>query len=147
MLESAEKSVYGPKCLYVRIFEKKYTEEHEWIELSPDGKIGTIGITNYASKALGDVVYVELPSTDLKVTKGDTIGAVESVKSASDIMTPVSGTITETNGLLEEKPATINKGPEAEGWLAKIQVEDVKEMDGLMSKSEYDKHAEGEGEE
>lgn len=80
------------------------------------------------------------------MTKGDPIGAVESVKSASDIMTPVSGTITETNGLLEESPGTINKGPEAEGWLARIQVEDVKEMDALMSKSEYDKHAEGEGE-
>ncbi|KAF7502956.1 hypothetical protein GJ744_004770 [Endocarpon pusillum] len=127
------------------LLEKKYTEDHEWIELSPDGKIGTIGITNYASKALGDVVYVELPSKDLKVTRGDTIGAVESVKSASDVMTPISGTITDTNGLLEEKPATINKGPEAEGWLAKIQVEDAKEMDGLMTKSEYDKLTEGEG--
>ncbi len=89
---------------------------------------------------------MELPSKDLKVAKGDTVGAVESVKSASDIMTPVSGTITETNGLLEEKPATINKGPEAEGWLARIQVDDVGEMAGLMSKEEYDKHAEGEEE-
>ncbi len=70
---------------------------------------------------------------------------MESVKSASDILTPISGTVTETNGLLEEKAGAINKGPEAEGWLARIQVEDTREMDGLMSKEEYDKHAEGEG--
>lgn len=105
---------------------------------------GTIGITNYAAKALGDVVYVELPTTDLQVTKGDTIGAVESVKSASDIMTPVSGKITETNGVLEEKPGTINHGPETEGWLAKIEVKDAKEMDGLMTKKQYDQHTGGE---
>jgi glycine cleavage system H protein len=104
---------------------------------------GTIGITDYASKALGDVVYVELPAIDLKVSKGDNIGAVESVKSASDIMTPVSGKITDTNALLEEKPATINKGPEGEGWLAKIEVDDAKELDALMTKQQYDQHAEG----
>ena len=97
-----------------------------------------MGITEYASKALGDVVYVELPEVDLEVGKGDSIGAVESVKSASDIMTPVSGKIVEGNKVLEEKPGTINKGPEAEGWLAKIEVRDAKEMDGLMSKEEYD---------
>ena len=79
--------------------------------------------------------------------KGDTIGAVESVKSASDIMTPISGKIIETNSVLEAKPATINKGPEAEGWLAKIQVQDATEMKGLMSKEQYDKHAEGDGSE
>ena len=134
---------------------KKYTEDHEWIELDGDGKIGTetprlpgshmlitlpgtIGITNYASQALGDVVYVELPEIGMDVNKGDSIGAVESVKSASDIMTPVSGKITEANGLLEEKPGTINKGPEDEGWLAKIEVTDATELDSLMSKEEYD---------
>ena len=102
------------------------------------GLTGTIGITEYASKALGDVVYVELPESDMEVSKGDSIGAVESVKSASDIMTPVSGKIVEANGLLEEKPGTINKGPEGEGWLAKIEVSDTTELDGLMSKEEYD---------
>jgi glycine cleavage system H protein len=69
---------------------------------------------------------------------------VESVKSASDIMTPISGKITETNSVLEEKPGTINKGPEAEGWLAKIEVQDASEMEGLMSKKQYDMHAGGE---
>ena len=75
---------------------------------------------------------------DLEVNKGDSIGAVESVKSASDIMTPVSGKIVEANNLLEEKPGTINKGPEAEGWLAKIEVSDASELDSLMSKEDYD---------
>ena len=101
---------------------------------------GTIGITNYASKALGDVVYVELPELDLEVAKGDSIGAVESVKSASDIMTPVSGKIVEANSVLEEKPATINKGPEGEGWIAKIEVSDAKELESLMSAENYDKY-------
>ncbi|EXJ79486.1 glycine cleavage system H protein [Capronia coronata CBS 617.96] len=119
-------------------YVKKYTEDHEWIELDADGKTGTIGITEYAAKALGDVVYVELPEIGLEVAKGDTIGAVESVKSASDILTPVSGKITDHNKVLEEKPGTINKGPEADGWLAKIEVSDTAELDGLMSKEDYD---------
>ncbi|KAI9879856.1 MAG: glycine cleavage system H-protein subunit, partial [Pleopsidium flavum] len=101
--------------------EKKYTQDHEWIELSDDGSTGTIGISTYAAKALGDVVYVELPTADLEVNAGDSIGAVESVKSASDIMTPVSGKIIEANNVLEEKPGTINKGPEGEGWIARIR--------------------------
>lgn len=99
---------------------------------------GTIGITNYAADALGDVVFVELPEVGMEVKKGDTIGAVESVKSASDIMTPVSGTVVEANSLLEEKPATINKGPETEGWLAKIEVTDATELDALMTAEQYD---------
>lgn len=99
---------------------------------------GTIGITQYASKALGDVVYVELPEVGMEVNKGDTIGAVESVKSASDIMSPVSGKVTEANDVLGDKPGTINKGPEAEGWFAKIEVSDKGELEGLMSKEEYD---------
>lgn len=87
---------------------------------------------------MGDVVYVELPEVDLEVNKGDTIGAVESVKSASDILTPVSGKIIEHNTALEEKPALINKGPETDGWLAKIEISDAKELDSLMSKEDYD---------
>lgn len=99
---------------------------------------GTIGITEYASKALGDVVFVELPEVGMECGKGDTIGAVESVKSASDIMSPVSGQVTEVNEVLSEKPGTINKGPEGEGWYAKIELTDVAELEGLMSKEDYD---------
>ena len=103
---------------------------------------GTIGISTYAAKSLGDVVYVELPTLDLEVAAGDSIGAVESVKSASDIMTPVSGKIVKANSILEEKPGTINKGPEAEGWLAKIEVKDQGEVDKLMSAEAYEKFTE-----
>jgi len=106
---------------------------------------GTIGISNFAAKSLGDVVYVELPTLDLEVTAGDSIGAVESVKSASDIMTPVSGKIIGANNILEEKPGTINKGPEAEGWLARIEVKDEGEIEKLMSGEEYGKFTESWG--
>jgi len=97
----------------------------------------TIGISEYAAKALGDVVYVELPSEGMEVSKGDAIGAVESVKSASDIMTPVSGTVIEINSVLEEKPATINKSPEGDGWLARIKVSNPEELDALMDLEGY----------
>ncbi|KAF2233377.1 hypothetical protein EV356DRAFT_448444 [Viridothelium virens] len=123
-----------------RPFEiKKYTEDHEWIELPDSGNTGTIGVSKYAADALGDVVYVELPTVGLEVGAGDTIGAVESVKSASDIMTPVSGVVTEANSLLEEKPATINKSPEDQGWIARIQIENTEELESLMSEEEYQK--------
>ena len=98
---------------------------------------GTIGVSAYAAKALGDVVYVELPSIDLEVNAGESIGAIESVKSASDIMTPVGGKIVEANSVLEDKPGTINQSPEADGWLAKIEVADPAEVDSLMDAEAY----------
>lgn len=99
-------------------------------------------MSTYAAKALGDVVFVELPQVDLEVSKGDSIGAVESVKSASDIMTPVSGVITEANNALEEKPGTINKSPEGDGWLAKIKITKPEEIEGLMDAEGYKKFTE-----
>ncbi|KAL9056005.1 MAG: hypothetical protein Q9162_003184 [Coniocarpon cinnabarinum] len=119
--------------------DKRYTQDHEWVELEGEANIGKLGISEYAAKALGDVVYVELPSVGTEVAKGDAIGAVESVKSASDIMTPVAGTIIEANNLLEEKPATINKSPERDGWIAKIEIGSKVEIDSLMDKPAYDK--------
>ncbi|KAJ4332957.1 glycine cleavage system H-protein subunit [Didymella glomerata] len=116
--------------------EKKYTEDHEWIEASADGKTYTLGISEYAAKALGDVVYIELPQVDLEVGEGDAIGAVESVKSASDILTPVSGTVSEVNEALESKPGNINKDPEGEAWIAKITVSE-EPAGKLMSEAEY----------
>jgi glycine cleavage system H protein len=116
--------------------EKKYTEDHEWLDISADGKTATLGISEYAAKALGDVVYIELPQVDMEINAGDAIGAVESVKSASDILTPVSGTVKEVNSALEEKPAGINKDPEGEGWIAKLELEGSPEGK-LMSKEEY----------
>ncbi|EEP78514.1 glycine cleavage system H protein [Uncinocarpus reesii 1704] len=116
---------------------KKYTEQHEWVELSADNKTATIGITEYAANALGDVVYIELPSVDASVTAGETIGAVESVKSASDILSPVSGTVVETNTVLEDKPKTVNDSPEADGWFVKVEVTNPSELDGLMDEASY----------
>ncbi|KAI9801213.1 MAG: hypothetical protein M1825_003487 [Sarcosagium campestre] len=121
---------------------KKYTNDHEWIELSPDSKTGTVGISKYAAKSLGDVVYVELPTADVEAKAGESIGAVESVKSASDILTPVSGTVIEANSALEETPAIINKEPEAGGWIAKIAVADATEVDALMDEEAYAKFTE-----
>lgn len=103
---------------------------------------GTIGISQYAASALGDVVFVELPTVDLEVSAGDSIGAVESVKSASDIMTPVSGVIVEANSVLEDTPSTINKSPEGDGWLAKIKISSKAEFEGLKSAEEYKKFTE-----
>ncbi|KAL8870153.1 MAG: hypothetical protein Q9174_003737 [Haloplaca sp. 1 TL-2023] len=124
------------------VLEKKYTKDHEWVELNEDKTEGTIGITHYAASALGEVVYVELPEQDLEVTAGDSMGAVESVKSANDIMTPVTGKVIATNEKLQEKPSMINKGPEAEGWIARLKIGDAKEVDGLMDLEAYRKHTE-----
>jgi glycine cleavage system H protein len=140
---SSSPPLYPPSLtLPLTAHAKKYTPDHEWIELSSDSKTGTIGISTYAANALGDVVFVELPTVSLEVSRNDTIGSVESVKSASDIMTPVSGIITEANAVLEEKPSTINKSPEGEGWIAKIEVKDVKEIEGLMDEVAYKKFTE-----
>lgn len=112
-------------------------------EHSVDTPTGTIGISTYAANALGDVVYVELPTSDLEVKAGEAIGAVESVKSASDINSPVSGKIVEGNSVLEEKPGTINEDPEGSGWIAKIEVADSGEMEALMDEGGYKEFTEG----
>ncbi|KAF2736008.1 hypothetical protein EJ04DRAFT_463634 [Polyplosphaeria fusca] len=122
--------------------EKQYTEDHEWIELSPDGKTCTLGISAYAARALGDVVYIELPTTGLEVSAGDAIGAVESVKSASDILTPIGGKVSEVNVSLEEKPGDINRDPEGEAWIARLEVNGEGVVGKTMGKEEYEKFTE-----
>ncbi|EEA23182.1 hypothetical protein EYB25_005926 [Talaromyces marneffei] len=114
---------------------KKYTESHEWVEL--DGNIATIGITDYAAKALGDVVYVELPTADLEIAAGEPVGAVESVKSASDVLSPVSGKVIDGNAVLGDKPKAINESPEGDGWIAKIEITDPSELESLMDEETY----------
>ncbi|KAL7941791.1 glycine cleavage H domain-containing protein [Trichoderma barbatum] len=122
---------------------RKYTKDHEWIDLSADRKTGVIGISEYASEQLGDVVYVELPPAGEWTDQGDSIGAVESVKSASDINAPVRCKVTHTNALLEEKPATINQVPEDDsaggGWIVKVEVDEegAKQFDQLMDAAAY----------
>ncbi|QDS77100.1 hypothetical protein FKW77_000755 [Venturia effusa] len=119
---------------------KQYTEDHEWIEVN--GTTATLGISVYAAKKLGDVIYVELPEASLEVGAGDAVGAVESVKSASDILTPVGGKVIESNSILEEKPGLLNQDPEGEGWITKIELEGDVSMKGLMDKEAYTKFTE-----
>ncbi|KAI5301133.1 glycine cleavage system H-protein subunit [Ascosphaera atra] len=126
--------------------ERRYTLQHEWIDLAEDNKTATIGITEYAAEHLGDVIYAELPEVDATVEAGDTIGVVESVKSAADVMTPVSGTVSEINEALAEKPKIINGGAEKEGWFAKISINDKAEFDALMDEKAYKDFTEVEGE-
>ena len=103
---------------------KKYTSDHEAVIFDDSTNIGTVTITNYAQESLGDVVFVELLKEGNELKAGDSMGAVESVKSASDLYAPVGGKIVETNGKLEETPSLINKSPESDGWIAKIQLEE-----------------------
>ncbi|KAI2623092.1 glycine cleavage system H protein-like protein [Hypoxylon sp. NC1633] len=122
---------------------RRYTKDHEWIDLNADKTAGVIGISEYAAEELGDVVYVELPEEGKEVSAGDAIGAVESVKSAADINSPIAGTVTAVNLALEEKPGTINQVPEDDshggGWIAKVQVSEqgVKDFETLMDLEEY----------
>ncbi|CAM1502352.1 Fc.00g043360.m01.CDS01 [Cosmosporella sp. VM-42] len=119
---------------------RRYTETHEWIDVGSDGKTCTIGISNYAAAALGDVVYVELPSAGDETSQGEAFGTVESVKSASDVVAPISGVVVEANDELGDAPAKLSKDPEGNGWLVKVEAADVSAVDGLMSKEAYDEH-------
>ncbi|KAF4308375.1 Glycine cleavage H-protein [Botryosphaeria dothidea] len=137
------KQSFRPFSASAAVWEKKYTQDHEWVELAADGKTFTLGVSNYAANALGDVVFVELPVEDTEFAAHDAIGAVESVKSASDILTPLAGKVIEVNRALEEKPATINKSPEGDGWIAKLELaEGADPNEGLMSTEEYKKFTE-----
>ncbi len=112
-----------------------FTEDHEWIEL--DGEIATVGISEYAQSQLGDIVFVEVPEEGKEVAKGDDAAVVESVKAASDVYAPVSGTVIEGNPALEDNPALVNEDPEGDGWFFKMTLADTGELDGLMNESAY----------
>lgn len=113
-----------------------YTQDHEWIDVA--GDVATVGITDYAQGQLGDVVFVDLPDAGRAVTKGGEAAVVESVKAASDVYAPVSGTVTESNAALADDPSLVNSAPEVEGWFFKLTLSDVSELDGLMDKAAYD---------
>ena len=113
-----------------------YTKDHEWIEV--EGDTATVGITSYAQEQLGDVVFVEVPSAGSKVTKGGDAAVVESVKAASDVYAPVSGTVTEGNAALEAEPALVNTAPEGDGWFFRLALDDAQELAGLMDRADYD---------
>ena len=118
-----------------------FTKDHEWIAV--DGSTGTVGITRYAADQLGDVVYVEVPAAGRAVTRGGDMAVVESVKAASDVYAPVSGTVTEGNEALAGAPETVNEDPEGAGWFAKLTVADAGEFDGLMDRAAYDAYVAG----
>lgn len=112
-----------------------FTDEHEWIQV--DGETATIGITDHAQSQLGDVVFVELPQAGSAVTKGKEAAVVESVKAASDVFSPVSGTVSEANAALEADPALVNAAPEGDGWFFKVTIADPQELEGLMDEAAY----------
>lgn len=120
--------------------ERKYTKEHEWAR--PEGSRARIGITEHAQQELGDIVYVELPAEGRQVKQGESFITVESVKAVSDIYAPVSGKVVEVNRKLEEQPELINKSPHDQGWLAIIEMSNPKELDQLLSASDYEKFLE-----
>lgn len=120
----------------------KYSKDHEWVEI--DGEIATIGITNYAQVQLGDIVYVELPEIGMTADKDEAICAVESVKTAADVMTPVSGEVLEINEALEDNPELINEDPYS-AWIMKIQLADTTDLDDLLSEDDYAEFCENEG--
>lgn len=113
----------------------RFTETHEWIEM--EGDVGTVGVSDYAQKELGDIVYVELPRVGKTVKAGEEAAVLESTKAASDVYTPVSGTILEVNHALEKNAELVNKSAEKEGWLFKIKLEQPKEIDALLEPSTY----------
>lgn len=122
--------------------ELKYAESHEWARL--DGDIVTVGITDHAQDALGDVVYVELPEVGDELSAGDEAGVVESVKAASDIYAPVSGEVIEINEALIDAPEIINSDPYNEGWFYRMRVSDASELDNLLAADEYQEQVEAE---
>jgi glycine cleavage system H protein len=116
--------------------ELRYTAEHEWV--SVDGPTASVGITDYAQRALGDVVYVSVPPAGTRVTAGEPCGEVESTKSVSDIYSPVTGEVTEVNSDVDEDPSLVNSDPYGAGWLMKVQIdEDEGEPTGLLTPGEY----------
>ncbi len=112
-----------------------YTDEHEWIDV--DGTTATVGITAYAQEQLGDIVFVEVPAQGAAVTKGGDAAVVESVKAASDVYAPVSGTVTEGNAALTDDPSLVNSDPEGAGWFFRLTLDDAGQLDGLMDEAGY----------
>lgn len=112
-----------------------FTREHEWIKV--DGDTATIGITDHAQQALGDIVFTEVPEAGKQLKKGQDAAVVESVKAASDVYSPVSGEVTEGNQAIVDDPALVNSDPEGDGWFFKLRLSDSGELDGLMGEGDY----------
>ena len=115
--------------------ELKYTEEHEWVKI--EDNIATIGITDFAQGELGDIVYLEIDSLDSEIALNEVFGTVEAVKTVSDLFMPVGGKVIEMNSTLEDKPELVNEDPYGEGWIIKIDISDLSEVDSLLSPEDY----------
>lgn len=115
---------------------KRYTEEHEWLEI--EGEVATVGISFHAQEALGDITFVELPEVGKSLDKGDSFSVVESVKAASDVYAPLAGEVVEVNQALEANPQLLNEAPEGEGWLVKLKLTDTAGIADFMDKAAYD---------
>ena len=117
--------------------EKKYSKDHEWVY--QEGKIATVGITNYAQESLGDIVFIDLPSVGKSINSGDQVGVIESVKAASDLFSPIGGEIIEVNSELKNSPQLVNSDPENSGWYMKIKIRNENDFNILMNYEEYQK--------
>ncbi|HEX3384451.1 MAG TPA: glycine cleavage system protein GcvH [Mucilaginibacter sp.] len=115
--------------------ELRYTKDHEWVKI--EGDTATIGITEFAQRELGDIVYVDITSVGKEVAKEEVFGTVEAVKTVSDLFMPVTGTVTEVNSGLDAQPELVNTDPYGDGWMVKITVKDVSEVSGLLSAEAY----------
>ena len=122
----------------------KYTEEHEWVKVeNTEANEVLVGITDYAQDQLGDIVYLELPQTGSVVKQLDKMGEIESVKAVSDLFSPISGNVIESNPDLDDHPELVNEDPFGKGWLIRVTMTSVNELDGLMSASEYQSYIDG----
>lgn len=115
--------------------ETRYTKDHEWVSI--DGSIATIGITDHAQQALGDIVFVELPETGRDVVEGESVAVVESVKAASDVYAPLGGKVLEANEAIVDDPALVNSAPTGDGWFFRIEIADPGEIENLMEAGDY----------
>ena len=115
--------------------ELKYTADHEWIKI--DGKVGFIGVTDYAQGELGDVVFIDIDPDVEEIVKGESFGTIEAVKTVSDMYAPVDGKVLEVNSKLEDEPQLVNSDPYGEGWLIKVELSDLAQLDELLSAETY----------
>jgi glycine cleavage system H protein len=121
--------------IFMRCFMLKFSDDHEWVRV--EGSVGTVGISDFAQDALGDIVFVELPEVGRQLAVGDEAAVIESVKAAGEVKSPVSGEVIEVNQALVDEPSLMNSAPEGEGWVYKIQLADLAELDGLMDEAAY----------
>jgi len=113
----------------------KYTKDHEWVKV--EGNMGTVGVTDYAQGELGDIIYVDVTTVGSDVAMGDTFGTIEAVKTVSDMYAPVSGKIAEFNSAVNDNPASVNQDPYGAGWLVKIEISNMGDLDSLLSPEDY----------